>query len=40
MTDKKNKQKSLMYKIFVENIEIKLLAAILAIVVAIVINIK
>ena len=40
MADKKNKQKSLMYKIFVENIEIKLLAAILAIVVAIVINIK
>lgn len=39
MADKKNK-KSLAYKIFVENIEIKIIAIVLALFVTIIINIK
>ena len=39
MADKKNK-KSLTYKIFVENIEIKIIAIVLAVFVTIIINIK
>lgn len=40
MAEKKNKQKSFLYKIFVENIEIKIVALVLAVFVAIIINIK
>jgi len=36
----KKKQKSLAYKIFVENIEIKITAIVLALIVAIILNIK
>ena len=39
MMEKKNK-KSLLYRIFVENIEIKIVAIVLALIVAVIINIK